>query len=70
MHDLPLSYRGIDFVSITMNSRVYIVHFNGRKFGKVERLTSSILAPLRMKSRPLVYKIDAISFTRIKPWVS
>ena len=70
MDDLPLSYRGIDFVSMTLNCRVYIVHFNSRKLGKVERLTSSILCAIEDESRPLVYEIDSIPLTRIKPWVS
>ena len=70
MDDLPLSYRGIDFVSMTLNCRVYIVHFNSRKLGKVERLTSSILCGIEDESRPLVYEIDIIPLTRIKPWVS
>ena len=70
MDDLPLSYRGIDFVSMTMNCRVYIVHFNSRKLGKVEPLTCSIFCAIEDESRPLVYEIDSIPLTRIKPWVS
>ena len=67
--NLIYTYSGIDFLTITTNARVDI-HFLGRKLHKVESLKSSILAPLRMKARTLVYSIDAIPFTRIKPWVS